>query len=93
LKVPLILLGKAVRKQGTALGNGKGEVVGNGLFGYAAEGRCQAFWLNSVYVGQGYDEILTTLRGLVLGRNSEGLYFDGYMSSMHCKLQTGVNCI
>jgi hypothetical protein len=56
-----------VRKQGTALGNGKEEVLGTGLFRYAAVGMCQAFELNSVFVWQGYDEILITLRGLVLG--------------------------
>jgi hypothetical protein len=70
LKVPLILLGKAVPRQGTALGNGKGEMARTGLFGYAAEGRCQAFGLNSGFVGQGYDEILIALKGLVLGGNS-----------------------
>ena len=68
-------------------------MVGTGLFGYATEGRCQAFRLNSVFVGQGYDEILITLRGLVLGGNSEGLCFDGYMRCMHCKLQSSVNFI
>jgi hypothetical protein len=37
------------------------------LFRYAAVGMCQAFELNSVFVWQGYDEILIILRGLVLG--------------------------
>ena len=66
-------------------------MVGNGLFGYTAEGRCQAFELISVFVGQDYDEIFIILRGLVLGGNSEGLCFDGYSRSMHCKLQSCVN--
>lgn len=37
------------------------------MFRYAAVGMCQAFELNSMFVWQGYDEILITLRGLVLG--------------------------
>jgi hypothetical protein len=93
LKVSFILLGKADGRQGTALGNGKREVVGNGLVRYAAEGRCQAFGLNSVFVGRSYEEILINLRGLALGGNSEGLCFDGYVRSMNCKLQSGVDCI
>ena len=45
--------------------------MGTGLLGYAAGGRCQTFGLNFGFVGQGYDEILIALRGLVLGVNSK----------------------
>jgi hypothetical protein len=39
------------------------------LFRYAAVVMCQAFELNSVFVWQGYNEILITLRRLVSGEN------------------------
>ena len=61
LKVPLVLLRKAVRKHSTALGNGRVEVVGAELIGYATEGRSWVCGLEFVFVGQPYDEILINL--------------------------------